>query len=167
MTSEEIKKQVSMQEVLSRYGIKVGRNHMASCPFHGADKHPSMRVYEDGFHCFTCGAHGDIFTFVMQRDNLSFKQAFMLFGGNYQKQDFHSKLAVYRAQKQRLERQKEEAKKATERKRNNKLLTAYRGLMDASSRASEDWIYWHNKLQYQIYLHGILNGLERGWAGEY
>ena len=32
---------------------------MACCPFH-EDRHPSMKLYEDHFYCFACGAHGDV-----------------------------------------------------------------------------------------------------------
>ncbi len=48
-----------------------GRNWKACCPFHG-EKTPSFYVYEDGFHCFGCGAHGDVISFVMQSVGQSF-----------------------------------------------------------------------------------------------
>lgn len=48
-----------------------------SCPFHGDDKHPSMKVYDanKGYHCFVCGEGGDVFDFVMKIDNVSFDDA--------------------------------------------------------------------------------------------
>ncbi len=58
----DVKDAVSMQEAASFYGIKVGRNKMACCPFH-PDKHPSMKV-DKRFHCFGCGADGDVINFV-------------------------------------------------------------------------------------------------------
>lgn len=58
----DVKDAVSMQEAASFYGIKVGRNKMACCPFH-PDKHPSMKV-DNRFHCFGCGADGDVINFV-------------------------------------------------------------------------------------------------------
>ena len=33
---------------------------MAHCPFHGTDQHPSMKLYPNGFKCFTCNEHGDV-----------------------------------------------------------------------------------------------------------
>ncbi len=48
-----------------------GRNWKACCPFHG-EKTPSFYVYDDGFHCFGCGAHGDVISFVMQTSGQSF-----------------------------------------------------------------------------------------------
>ena len=44
------------------------------CPFH-AEKSPSFKVYEDHFHCFGCGAHGDVVDFVMQASNCTASEA--------------------------------------------------------------------------------------------
>jgi len=51
-----------------------GRNWKACCPFHG-EKTPSFYVYEDGYHCFGCGAHGDAVSFAMQTQGLTFPDA--------------------------------------------------------------------------------------------
>jgi DNA primase len=53
---------------------KSGRNWKACCPFHG-EKTPSFYVYDDHFHCFGCGAHGDAITFVMRAEGASFPEA--------------------------------------------------------------------------------------------
>ncbi len=53
---------------------KSGRNWTGCCPFHN-EKSPSFYVYEDGFHCFGCGAHGDAITFVMQTQGSPFIDA--------------------------------------------------------------------------------------------
>ncbi len=53
---------------------KSGRNWTGCCPFH-TEKSPSFYVYEDGFHCFGCGAHGDAISFVMQTEGASFPEA--------------------------------------------------------------------------------------------
>ncbi len=53
---------------------KSGRNWCGCCPFH-TEKSPSFYVYEDGFHCFGCGAHGDAITFVMQTGGTTFPDA--------------------------------------------------------------------------------------------
>lgn len=51
-----------------------GRNWKGCCPFHG-EKTPSFYVYDDHYHCFGCGAHGDAITFVMQIEGKSFPEA--------------------------------------------------------------------------------------------
>jgi DNA primase len=55
---------------------KRGRDHTGLCPFH-KEKTPSFTVSEEKgfFHCFGCGAHGDVVGFVMRSDNLSFPEA--------------------------------------------------------------------------------------------
>jgi DNA primase len=53
---------------------KSGREWKGCCPFH-AEKTPSFVVYDDGYHCFGCGAHGDCFSFVMQSQGVSFMEA--------------------------------------------------------------------------------------------
>ena len=51
-----------------------GRNWKGCCPFH-TEKTPSFYVYEDGYHCFGCGAHGDAVSFAMQTQGLTFPDA--------------------------------------------------------------------------------------------
>ena len=69
-----IKDRLSMQEVVEKYGFEVNRAHKMLCPFHN-DGHPSMHVYSDNFHCFTCGAHGDVISFVQKLYGLDFQKA--------------------------------------------------------------------------------------------
>ncbi|MCX8134785.1 MAG: DNA primase [Roseococcus sp.] len=53
---------------------KSGRNWKGLCPFH-TEKTPSFYVYEDSFHCFGCGAHGDAFAWLMRCEGLGFMEA--------------------------------------------------------------------------------------------
>src|SRR3954466_6021608 len=55
--------------------IRAGREWKACCPFHN-EKSPSFTVNDDKgfFHCFGCGAHGDVIGFTMRIDNLSFPE---------------------------------------------------------------------------------------------
>lgn len=56
--------------------LRKGRTYTGLCPFH-KEKSPSFTVNDEkGFyHCFGCGAHGDIFDFVMQKQNMPFMEA--------------------------------------------------------------------------------------------
>jgi DNA primase len=53
-----------------------GREHSGLCPFHN-EKTPSFTVSDEKnfFHCFGCGAHGDVIGYVMRTENLSFPEA--------------------------------------------------------------------------------------------
>ncbi|MCY3985676.1 MAG: DNA primase [Candidatus Dadabacteria bacterium] len=55
---------------------KSGKNHIGLCPFHD-DNNPSMHVNDERgfFHCFSCGAGGDIFGFLMRYSNIDFPEA--------------------------------------------------------------------------------------------
>lgn len=72
--AEQIKAMVSMQDVLGRYGIDVGRGGFISCPFH-SEKTASCKIYDNSFYCFGCGAGGDVIRFVMLLFNLEYPQA--------------------------------------------------------------------------------------------
>jgi len=73
----EIRDRANILEVVSAHvGMKrVGRNHVGLCPFH-AEKSPSFTVNEDRgiFHCFGCGAGGNVFTFLMKMESLPFPE---------------------------------------------------------------------------------------------
>jgi DNA primase len=51
-----------------------GRDIKGCCPFHG-EKTPSFYVYADHYHCFGCGEHGDVITFVMKTTGAGFMEA--------------------------------------------------------------------------------------------
>lgn len=75
--ARSIKATVSMLEVAEYYGFAVNRRtRKILCPFH-ADSHPSMHIYsgDKGYHCFVCGAGGDVIDFVMRLFGLSFQDA--------------------------------------------------------------------------------------------
>ena len=70
---EVVKQSVAVREAAEMYGIAVGRGGMACCPFHD-DRHPSMKV-DTRFHCFGCGADGDVIDFTARLYDLSPKGA--------------------------------------------------------------------------------------------
>ena len=71
---EAVKQSVSTKEAAEFYGIKVSRTGMACCPFHD-DKNPSMKLNEEYFYCFGCGATGDVIDFTAKLFDLSPKEA--------------------------------------------------------------------------------------------
>lgn len=153
MTSEDIKQRYSMREIVERYGFRPNRSGFISCPFHSGDESPSLKVYKKDFHCHACGANGDIFTFVMRMDNLTFKEAFTSLGGIYQKPSFASNLALYRAEKRRKQQEKEEQRKLLERTLNQTLISIYRIYLDVFEPLSDEWCESYNKLQIELYKH--------------
>ena len=70
---EAVKQAVPTRQAAEFYGVQVGRNGMACCPFHD-DKHPSMKV-DRRFHCFGCQADGDVIDFTARLFGLSSKEA--------------------------------------------------------------------------------------------
>ena len=71
---EAVKQSVTVREAAQMYGIEVNRSGMACCPFHD-DKNPSMKLNEDYFYCFGCGATGDVIDFTARLYNLAPKEA--------------------------------------------------------------------------------------------
>lgn len=75
---EELRTRLALSDVVSKRMrlLRAGREYKAPCPFHN-EKTPSFYVNDQKgfFHCFGCGAHGDIIGFVMRHDNLAFPEA--------------------------------------------------------------------------------------------
>ena len=71
---ETVKQSITVREAAEMYGIEVRRNGMACCPFHD-DKNPSMKLNEEYFYCFGCGATGDVIDFTARLYNLFPKEA--------------------------------------------------------------------------------------------
>ena len=134
---EAVKQSVSTREAAAFYGIEVKRNGMACCPFHD-DKNPSMKV-DQRFHCFGCGADGDVIDFTAKLFNLSPKEA-----AEKLAQDFG---LIYDSQappRRRYVQQKTEAQKFREdRQRCYRILSDYYYLLkkweaDRSPRTPEE-----------------------------
>lgn len=100
----EIRSKVDIVDVISEYLplTKKGKNYFGVCPFHD-DNNPSMSVSREKqiFRCFSCGASGNVFTFVQDYEQIDFKDALKLLAdksgvtintNGYQKSNKYDKL---------------------------------------------------------------------------
>lgn len=74
---EILKEQILMTDLVSRYGVKLmraGSHFKAKCPHH-EERTASYHVFKDHSHCFGCGVHHDIISFVQEMENCDFKEA--------------------------------------------------------------------------------------------
>ncbi len=75
---DELKARLRLSQVIGRVITvkKAGREYQALCPFHN-EKTPSFTINDEkGFyHCFGCGAHGDVIGFTMEYEHLSYPDA--------------------------------------------------------------------------------------------
>ena len=62
---QDIKDRVDLKDLVRFYGLDVNRGGFACCPFHN-ERNPSFKVYENHYHCFGCGEHGDHVDFVQK-----------------------------------------------------------------------------------------------------
>jgi len=83
---DQIRQTASIVEIASQYTTlrRRGNKHVGLCPFH-SEKAPSFTVDDEKqlFHCFGCAAGGDIFTLVMEKENLSFPEALKYLAEKY------------------------------------------------------------------------------------
>lgn len=81
---DELRMRLPVSEIVGRRVrlTKAGREYKGLCPFHG-EKSPSFYVNDakQFYHCFGCGAHGDVITFMMSHDKLSFPEAIETLAG--------------------------------------------------------------------------------------
>ena len=120
---EVVKESVTTREAAEMYGIEVKRGGMACCPFHD-DRHPSMKV-DRRFHCFGCGADGDVIDFTARLYNLTPKEA-----AEKLAQDFGLAYDSQAPPRRNYVRQKSEAQKLKEKREHGwRILTDYYHLL--------------------------------------
>lgn len=140
MIVEDIKNQYSMADIANLYGFTPNRSDFIKCPFHSGDRTASLKIYKDSFHCFGCGANGDIFKFVQLMDDCDFKTAFYKLGGTYKKDKTFSDL-------RKLDKAKRDSKKKKEQKNEfvarlktiNKLINELEFNLKYLQEGCEDW----------------------------
>ena len=80
---QTVKYGVSCREAAERYGVSVNRQGKALCPFHN-DRHPSLYVADDHYHCFGCGEHGDVIDFAAKLFGLPLYEAAQQLAADFQ-----------------------------------------------------------------------------------
>ncbi|MFS8147970.1 CHC2 zinc finger domain-containing protein [Rhizobium sp. BR 249] len=86
---ERIRREICLSEVAARHGVALkpaGREFTACCPFH-AEATPSFTIFPgkdhvERFHCFGCGAHGDVIDFVRKIKGVDLAEALGMLGGS-------------------------------------------------------------------------------------
>lgn len=117
--AERIKDSVPMIEAARFYGLEVNQHGDALCPFH-REKTASLHIYSGnrGWHCFGCGAGGDVIDFVQLSFGLSFQDALAKINDDFQlglqvqrRSTLMSKIIAaqeaYKAKQKRMQRDEE------------------------------------------------------------
>lgn len=152
MTSEEIKQYYSMREIAERYGIRIKRDGMCSCPFHGADRHASMKIYKDSFHCFACGANGDLFSFIQRMDNCDFKTAFISLGGDYEQLSEEAREAAKnKREHERLVRERNAKREEDFKRELSEVITLAQTSIHEDAPLSDRWCVSQNYIELFLY----------------
>lgn len=171
MTRDEIKQSVSMRDVVERYGIRINRNGFCKCPFHleGNERTASMKIYKDSFHCFGCGANGDIFTFVEMAEKCDFKAAYQILGGNYGPMDKMANMRQYRTKKAMSAKRTKEDILRDKMRRNMDEIQFCLMIIEKAEPLSDVWCYCINQIERLRYraeeLEVEWEGLNNGTSG--
>ena len=120
-----VKAAVTLRQAAEHYGLQVRRNGMTCCPFHN-DRHPSLYVSDDRYHCFACGEHGDVIDLTAKLFDLRLYDAARKLAA-----DFH--LAPDKPLPEAIRRKKEHKTRAQQLRENEQLcfsvLNEYRRLL--------------------------------------
>lgn len=131
-----VKDRLTMKDVLSRYGYNVNPKGFMCCPFHH-ERTPSFKAYEGDFHCFGCGEHGDVLTFVQRVFGLSLpetlKKLDVDFGLN-----LYGDISVDDYRKSKYQQMALEAKKKREKAEKNRADVEYWEIFDEWKRLDDN-----------------------------
>lgn len=146
---EEIIATTDMKSILIKYGVEVKRN-VCKCMFH-QDKHPSMKVFQDAVHCFVCGKQWNVFDVVMQLNYCDFNTAFDLLGGN-EVETWATTVRKNKLVRERRQREFERQMAQLRLKQQYLIYHAIKGLINQYEPFSDEWCYYQNRMNYQLYL---------------
>lgn len=156
MDKDQIKQTYSMRDIVEQYGFRPNRVGFIKCPFHSGDKTASMKIYAHDAYCFGCNWNGDIFKFVQEMDNCSFKEAYLQLGGEYEKLTPERKLALQKARAAVAERRQKESERKVALQECICDIDFCRAEIERWEPMSDRWCYCVNELQKVLYRHGEL-----------
>lgn len=166
-----VRSSVTMRQIAEMYGYKVTRSGFISCPFHGEDKHPSMKVYDGdrGYNCFVCHRGGDIINFVKEHDGLDFEPAVRLIANYFGIPVSDGEKKLSQADRERIQKRKaeREAKQREEKERQQRLtyLSERLRILEAIQSRCEPLSYvWcgaeQNKVKHQHEWEELFNAID-------
>lgn len=144
-----IKSNITVPEVLQKYGVKVMRGRSIGICHAGKDL--NAKVTNEYLWCYVCNESMDIFDITMHFTHCDFWTAFELLGGT-EKPSFTATVRANKAKKERDNRIANELKEKAKLREIQCFITALRNMIEDSEPFSELWCYSQNKLQYQLYL---------------
>ncbi len=125
---DDVKTQVSMFDLVSHYGFTPNRGGYICCPFHH-EKTASLKIWNDHYKCFGCGASGDVIRFVENYLHIGFTEAMdeinERFNLNLPFREEKSLREIYEANKRRADRQKKIETVRTQSERFSELIIEY------------------------------------------
>lgn len=151
-----VKSKVSMVDIAKHYELKVNRRGFTICPFHN-DKHASMKVFQgytkkDGFYCHSCGASGDIFSYVSMIEGISFQDSVRFIADIFDVSISHGKLnkecwkTIEKSKIERILQELEEKITQNDLIKTSEKIQLYEKLSKGTEAFSDWWIMANNNL---------------------
>lgn len=164
MDASELKQRIGILSVASMYGCRPNRSGFCHCPFpdHRGDRTASLKLYPEqgSFHCYGCGANGDIFDFVRKMEGCDFKTAYKKLGGEYGRTTDSTRLIRYHFRKRKEAGQKDEEEWNRKLRINGLLLSIHRKQLERAIPMSDEWADAMKRYLYQQYVAECLDDMD-------
>lgn len=148
---KQIKQMYTMRELIARYGMQINRGGYCRCPFHNGDREPSLKIYERDYYCYACNASGDVISFMMYMEGLSYKDILRRHD-NSTKKSFKDYRRLQKIKQEQKVREVEQNLLKLEYTNICTDISIYRQILKECHWESAYYAYYYNKLQYTLYL---------------
>jgi DNA primase len=156
-----VKSKVSMVDIAKHYGLKVNKRGFTICPFHN-DKHASMKIFKgytkkDGFYCHSCGASGDIFSYVSMIEGISFQDSVRFIASIFDVPISNGKLnkecwkTIEKSKIERILQELEEKIKQNDLNKTSEKIQLYENIAKNTEPFSDWWVTAKNDLLFLKY----------------